>query len=88
MEAPTRRPLHQFFLEYCKAHKILAGFFQPLSYLKNTVYKVASLGRLSLLPVILYESNTYLHTIYVGYVPPTNSFLMPSECIGFPVTNL
>ena len=53
-----------------------------------TISKVAALGRLGLLPGILYQYGAYLHTFYVGSVTPTNSHLMPLEFLGFPITNL
>ena len=72
MAAPTRIPCHQFFLEFCKAHRILAGFFQPPSSSKKNVCKVTSLGRINLLTGILCQFGAYLHTFYVGFVPPAN----------------
>ena len=88
MEVPTCSSLHQFFLESCRARRILADFFQPLSSSKKIVCKVATLGRLSLLPRILFQFGSYLHTIYAGSKPSANFILMPLECLVFVVTNL
>ena len=88
MEFPTHRTLHQFFLEYFRAHIILVEDFQPLSSSRKASYKVATLGRLSLLPGILFQSGAYLHTFYDGSMPLENSLLIPLECIGLPITNL
>ena len=84
----THRPLHQFFLESCNTHRILARVFQPLTSSKNIVCKVASLARLSLLPGIICQSCAQLHTFYVGPRPPINSLLILSECHCFHVTNI
>ena len=72
MAVPTRRPLHQFFLESCKAHRILAEVFHPPSS-KNTIYKVVALVRPSLLLGILYQFGACLHTLYAGSMPSVGS---------------